>query len=80
MLWIVLGWEASFSGGGVTMAAVFSFLDGGSVGALCCFRLAFDLAILMGTDCGVGGVDGCTESGENIFGSSDVVGWAKKTL
>ena len=47
MLWIVLGWDASFSGGGVTMAAVFNFLEGTSVGRLCCLLLDFDLAIWM---------------------------------
>jgi hypothetical protein len=51
-----LGWDASFSGGGVTMAAVFCFLDEASACVICCFLLALDLAILIEID---GGIEWC---------------------
>jgi hypothetical protein len=50
MLWMVFGSTADFSGGGVMVAGVLSFLNGPSGVPPCCFRFCFDLAISLRLD------------------------------
>jgi hypothetical protein len=56
MLCIVLGCEASPSGGGVTMVAVFSFLYGVSIGRPGCFLFDLDFPISLALE---EGLDSC---------------------